>query len=76
MEIFLTNILISLLQAWQKTRPFRAALNFSHCRFYPSCSNYFLDAIKTFGEIKGFYLSFKRIFKCNPLFEGGIDRVK
>ena len=45
------------------------------CRFYPTCSNYFLEALKVHGFFIGNYLGIKRILKCNPLFEGGIDNV-
>ena len=36
------------------------------CKFYPTCSSYFLQAIDQFGIFKGFYLGVKRIFKCTP----------
>ncbi|MBL7127763.1 MAG: membrane protein insertion efficiency factor YidD [Ignavibacteria bacterium] len=45
------------------------------CRFYPTCSNYCIEAFKKYGLFKGIYLGAKRILKCNPLFEGGIDPV-
>lgn len=35
------------------------------CRFYPSCSNYMIEAINNFG-LKGAFIGFKRICKCNP----------
>jgi len=44
-----------------------------HCRFYPSCSSYSYSVIKKYGVLKGIFLSTKRIFKCNPLSQGGID---
>ncbi|MFB1049468.1 membrane protein insertion efficiency factor YidD [Paraliobacillus sp. JSM ZJ581] len=45
------------------------------CRFYPTCSQYSLDAVKRFGAIKGGYLMVKRIFKCQPFHPGGYDPV-
>ena len=36
------------------------------CRYYPSCSTYFLQAVKEFGPIKGSYLGIKRILRCTP----------
>lgn len=45
------------------------------CRFYPTCSNYSIEAFRTHGFFYGFYLSTKRILKCNPFFKGGIDEV-
>jgi len=44
-----------------------------HCRFYPSCSQYCYAVIEKHGTLKGIALGVKRIFKCNPFFEGGID---
>jgi len=45
------------------------------CRFYPSCSNYAEDAIKQHGVIRGSWLALKRLAKCHPWHEGGIDPV-
>lgn len=44
-----------------------------HCRFSPTCSQYALEAIKTYGVLKGLYLAFKRISKCHPFHAGGHD---
>ncbi|GBE41181.1 MAG TPA: membrane protein insertion efficiency factor YidD [Nitrospirae bacterium] len=46
------------------------------CRFYPSCSSYGIEAIQTFGLIKGLLLFMKRILKCHPMHPGGYDPVK
>ena len=43
------------------------------CRFYPTCSNYAIQALKKHGVFKGIALSVLRILKCNQLFDGGID---
>lgn len=45
------------------------------CRFYPSCSNYAIEAIDRHGLISGGLLSAKRICKCHPGHPGGIDEV-
>lgn len=45
------------------------------CRFFPTCSEYGLEAIKRFGAIKGGYLTIKRISKCHPFHPGGVDLV-
>lgn len=47
----------------------------TQCRFYPTCSAYAREAIETHGAIKGTWLTIKRIGKCNPWHEGGIDNV-
>ena len=46
-----------------------------NCRFYPSCSCYAHQALKTHGLTKGSLLAIKRISKCHPFNEGGIDHV-
>lgn len=46
-----------------------------NCRFYPSCSQYSIDALKNFGLLKAILLIFKRILKCHPLNKGGIDKI-
>lgn len=45
------------------------------CRFYPTCSNYALEAIEEHGAIKGGVMSVIRISKCHPLHKGGFDPV-
>ncbi|HZK19287.1 MAG TPA: membrane protein insertion efficiency factor YidD [Treponemataceae bacterium] len=45
------------------------------CRFYPTCSNYALEAIKKYGSLKGTWLTVKRILRCNPFCNGGYDPV-
>tara|TARA_B100001057_G_scaffold349789_1_gene351253 strand:- start:242 stop:493 length:252 start_codon:yes stop_codon:yes gene_type:complete len=42
------------------------------CRYLPTCSEYSIEALKTFGFLKGSYLSLKRILSCHPIkFLGG-----
>ncbi|HIT54077.1 MAG TPA: membrane protein insertion efficiency factor YidD [Candidatus Fimivicinus intestinavium] len=45
------------------------------CRFYPTCSQYALEAIERFGAFKGGALACWRLLRCNPLFPGGYDPV-
>ena len=45
------------------------------CRFYPSCSHYAEEAIAQYGVLKGSYLAIRRLSKCHPLHEGGVDPV-
>jgi hypothetical protein len=44
-----------------------------HCRFYPTCSQYMLQAVEKFGFFKGLWLGLKRLSRCHPLCEGGYD---
>jgi len=46
------------------------------CRFYPSCSEYAVEAIGKKGAAKGLLLSLLRIIRCNPFSKGGYDPVK
>jgi len=45
------------------------------CRFYPTCSHYTAEAVRLHGPAKGTWLGVKRIVRCHPLNEGGIDLV-
>ncbi|MDE0041854.1 MAG: membrane protein insertion efficiency factor YidD [Candidatus Poribacteria bacterium] len=43
------------------------------CRFYPSCSQYALEAIQAYGALTGSWLAIKRLSKCHPYHPGGYD---
>lgn len=63
--------IIKLYQKWissLKTVP--------SCRFYPTCSQYAIDAVNKYGVIRGSFKSIKRILKCHPFHPGGYDPVK
>ncbi len=47
----------------------------SNCRFMPTCSEYALESLKTYGLIKGTYLTIKRIGKCHPWGSNGYDPI-
>ena len=51
-------------------------LNGPSCRYLPTCSEYSIDALKTYGFSKGLLLSFKRIMSCHPWGNSGFDPVK
>lgn len=46
------------------------------CRFYPTCSQYGIEAILKYGILRGSIMAVFRIFKCNPFHKGGYDPVK
>ncbi len=48
----------------------------NNCRFYPTCSNYAIEAVEKFGVIKGTKMAILRILKCNPWGGSGIDIVE
>ncbi|MES2121293.1 MAG: membrane protein insertion efficiency factor YidD [Chlamydiota bacterium] len=45
------------------------------CRFYPSCSEYAMEAVQKHGCLKGMWLTTKRVVKCGPWHKGGTDLV-
>jgi len=47
----------------------------SNCRYYPSCSAYTQESLEKFGVVKGGWMSAKRICRCHPWHEGGVDPV-
>jgi len=65
-------VLRGAVRTYQYTlRPFIGA----HCRHYPSCSEYALEAFSTHGSIRGTGLAVGRILRCNPWHQGGYDPV-
>ncbi|ADD66841.1 protein of unknown function DUF37 [Denitrovibrio acetiphilus DSM 12809] len=67
------NLLIAVLRLYKL---FISPLLGNRCRFYPSCSDYAMTALKEKGLIKGTMLSVWRVARCNPLSKGGYDPVK
>ena len=47
----------------------------NHCRFYPSCSSYAITAVERVGPLQGGLLSARRLCRCHPWHEGGVDPV-
>lgn len=47
----------------------------SPCRFFPSCSNYSIEALETHGTAKGLWLTLRRLLRCRPFGPSGIDLV-
>ncbi len=66
-------LVISLIKFYQKA----ISPMFPHtCRFYPTCSNYSIEAISKYGVIKGGLMSLWRVLRCNPFNPGGYDPVR
>lgn len=65
-------IIIKLLKGYKY---FISPLLGNRCRFYPSCSEYMMTAVERFGIIKGIGMGLKRLGRCHPGCEGGIDHV-
>ena len=56
-------------------RAFIGPLLGPHCRFWPSCSAYALQAISQHGPLRGTWLTMKRLGRCHPFHPGGVDPV-
>jgi putative membrane protein insertion efficiency factor len=48
----------------------------SACRFYPTCSEYMMQAVERYGVARGVWMGAKRLLRCHPLAEGGFDPVR
>jgi putative membrane protein insertion efficiency factor len=64
-------LLIGTLRFYQ--RFISPVVSTGSCRFYPSCSQYSIDAIGKYGIVKGIIRSVGRIARCNPYHPGGVD---
>lgn len=67
------RLVIFLIKLYQKVI---SPLKPRTCRFYPTCSEYSVQAITKYGLIKGSFKSIKRILKCNPFNPGGYDPLE
>ena len=45
------------------------------CIYYPTCSQYAIEALEKYGVVKGTYLAVRRILRCHPFHKGGYDPV-
>ncbi len=67
------RLLIALIRFYRK---FISPLFPPRCRFYPTCSQYALEAIEKKGALKGSIMAIWRILRCHPFSKGGYDPVK
>ena len=72
MNIF-THLLIKLIKIYKYLV---SPLIGPSCRYLPTCSEYSIEALKTYGFVKGLLLSLKRIMSCHPWGNSGFDPVK
>ena len=65
-------VLIGLVKAYRATL---SGWLGSQCRFYPTCSRYAEEAIRTHGALRGSLMAVWRIARCGPFTDGGVDHV-
>jgi len=76
------QLILKLIRLYQKHLSFDSGLlkalflTDKACRFYPTCSEYSYQAIKKYGIISGSWKALKRILRCHPWNEGGLDYLK
>ena len=70
------KVLISIIRWYQRHVSFWLESKNIRCKFYPTCSEYTIQAIEKYGILKGSIIGFKRILKCNPFSKGGYDPLK
>lgn len=70
------NLLIWLINGYQKYISKWLSSKNINCKFYPTCSEYTKQAIIKYGAFKGSIIGFYRILRCNPFSKGGYDPLK
>ena len=65
-------IMIRMIRFYQK---YLSPLKSKKCPYFPTCSQYGLEAIQIYGAVKGGLLALWRILRCNPFSKGGYDPV-
>ena len=66
------NLFLFLIKFYRK---YLSPLKSTKCPYFPSCSQYGLEAVERYGAVKGGLLSIWRILRCNPFSKGGYDPV-
>lgn len=66
------RVMIKGIRIYQK---YLSPLKYTKCPYYPTCSQYGLEAIEKYGAFKGGLMAIWRILRCNPFSKGGYDPV-
>jgi len=74
------NVIQGVIRLYQKTLslehgPLARFRKYPACKFYPTCSQYGYEAIGKHGVLRGGWLAVKRVGRCHPWSEGGVDEV-
>lgn len=70
----MNGLFIKFIKFYQKV--ISPSFGGSKCKYYPTCSQYALEAYKKYGFFKATYKSVSRILRCNPFSKGGYDPLK
>ena len=68
----ISRCLVGLIRLYQCTL---GAVLGGHCRFYPTCSHYAIEALREHGACRGLWLTIRRVARCHPWHPGGVDPV-
>lgn len=68
----MNRLFISVIRVYQRSI---SPLFPQRCKYYPSCSQYAVEAIRVHGPGRGLLLAGWRLLRCNPLSDGGLDPV-
>lgn len=76
----MSTIIIWIIKGYQKTLSpdhgmLKARYPYGFCSFYPTCSEYAINAFSKYGVIKGFLFSVLRIVRCNPFTRPQINKI-
>lgn len=71
-KVNLVDILIHIIRVYQR---YFAQFIKGSCIYIPSCSQYSIEAIQTYGAFKGAILAIRRILRCKPSNKGGYDPI-
>lgn len=68
----MSRVFIVLIRAYQYAL---SPMLGQRCKYYPSCSNYAIEALRVHGVLRGAGLATWRVLRCNPFSDGGVDPV-
>lgn len=72
----MSQIMINIIKFYKKHISIFLEKNGVKCKFYPTCSEYAIQALEKYGFLKGTFLTINRFLKCNPFSKGGYDPLK
>lgn len=72
----MSQIMINIIKIYKKNISVFLEKSGVKCKFYPTCSEYAIQALEKYGFLKGMFLTIKRFLKCNPFSKGGYDPLK